>query len=254
MNNKLSREEEYALFVLYKERGNQKAKKELITKNMRYVWSIAWKYKNNPQLIPVKDLANEGAMGLIHAIETFDYKRGFRVLTYASNWVRSFINKTLKEKGSLIHLPSNKIEEIKKAKKNTIGNLSSEIKQLINISDKGIPFDSKLSTSGKSGSNLTYADIIPDKTNLTPDNSLDEKRLQDITGNLLNSLDVMERDIVELLMGIGTQKPCTIKNVSKMYGISLARVKQYRNQALRKMKNSADSNELKEKYKILEEL
>jgi len=244
--------EEYALFVLYKQTGNIKAKHEIIKRNLPYVWKVALKYVKNKK-IETKELVNEGVIGLIRAIDLFDHNRGLHFLTYAGGWIKSYIINYIKEKTSLIHLPHNKYEEIRKEKKKLQNGqkTSSEILELINIVKDGVPFDKQISFKN----NLTYCDIIKDDNIPEPDKNLEQKRLNGMFHHLISLLnDDMEKNILNLLYGENKQKKYTIKDISKMYDISPMRVKQYKNQAVRKIKSFSDMNELKEKYEMIKDL
>ena len=160
----LSREEEQILFKRAKE-GDRIARKKLISANMRFVLKVAIQYRGCP--IPLPDLVSEGAMGLVRAIESFEYDRGLKFISYGVWWIKAYITRAINEQGNLIRLPANQHLRVRKAlhEQSRGKEINEEIRELIQIGQRGVSFDSPL----KADSKATYAEVLPDTAASNPE-------------------------------------------------------------------------------------
>ena len=153
----LTREEEQILFQKAKE-GDKIARQKLISANMRFVLKVAIQYRGCP--IPLPDLVSEGAMGLVRAIESFEHTRGLKFISYGVWWIKAYITRAINEQGNLIRLPANQHLRVRKAlhEQSRGKEISEDIRELIQIGQRGVSFDSPL----KADSKATYGEVLAD--------------------------------------------------------------------------------------------
>jgi len=228
----LTREEEYQLFVLAA-KGNRKAKDRLVAANMRFVLKVAVQYRGCS--IPLSDLVNEGAMGLLRAIESYDYSRGLKFITYAVWWVKAYITRAINERGSLVRLPANQHLRLRKAirERGHGKEMDEEMQTLLQIGDGHVSLDAPL----ESGSKLTFGDVLSDERLENPDGGLEGQNLEDFASKLLARLPEREAKVVAGLYGIGMDMPRTVREVGHGMHVSRERVRQLRDQGIRRIRN-----------------
>jgi len=239
----LERKEEHELFTLCR-KGNKRAKKILIEANMRFVLKVSLQYRGCP--IPLPDLVSEGAMGLIRAIDSFDHTRGLKFISYAVWWIKAFITRAINEQGSMIRLPANQHLRVRKAlKEKNSGGLSDDIKELINLGEKGISFDSPL----KSDSTATYSEVLADDSALNPESQIELHSTCDFVKDLMSNLPEREAQVLKGLYGINHEAPQTLREIGESMNVSHERVRQLRDQAFRRIRRGRNRQSLKEKYR-----
>jgi RNA polymerase primary sigma factor len=228
----LSRAEEYQLFVLAGQ-GNRKAKDRLVAANMRFVLKVAQQYRGCS--LPLADLVNEGAMGLLRAIESFDHSRGLKFITYAVWWVKAYITRAINERGSLVRLPANQHLRLRKAirERGHGKEMDEELQTLQQIGDGAVSLDAPLET----GSKLTFGDVLSDERLENPDGGLEGHNLQEFARKLLDRLPEREAQVVAGLYGIGMDAPRTVREVGHGMHVSRERVRQLRDQGVRRIRN-----------------
>lgn len=239
----IMREEEQRLFHLAA-KGNVKAREKLIKVNMRFVLKVAIQYRSCP--IPLPDLVSEGAMGLVRAIESFDYSRGLKFISYAVWWIKAYITRAINEQGNLIRLPANQhlrvrkaLQEARKGKE-----LTEDIRELIQIGQRGISFDSPL----KSDSKATYSEVLADKHAANPEADTEIQNVEELARALLSQLPDREAKVLAGIFGINQEAPQTLREVGESMNISHERVRQLRDQALRRIRKYNSREYLQEKY------
>ena len=239
----LEREEEQELFRLCFD-GDKRARAKLLSSNMRFVLKVALQYRGCP--IPLPDLVSEGAMGLVRAVESFDHTRGLKFISYAVWWIKAYITRAINEQGSLIRLPANQHLRVRKAlKDNALGTaLSDEIQELIRLGERGGSFDSPL----KEGSKTTFSEVLADKKAERPDKNAEITGVEGFTRELLDELPNRESKVLKGLYGVGFEEPQTLREVGESLDISHERVRQLRDQALRRLRKSKYRETLKEKF------
>lgn len=228
--------------------GNRAARERLIAGNMRFVVKVALEYRACP--MPLSDLISEGALGLIHAVETFDPGRGVKFISYAVWWVRSHITKALSEKGYLIRLPANQYFRLRKAQQaEKSGRMEDEDLRIIRQLSQGC---SSL-FAPHPGTGRAWADTLPDPT--APDPALQAQLSsgKGLVDRILAHLPEREHRILRRTYGLGNENPATLKEVGRDLNLSSERVRQLRGIALRRIRTDPVYAPLRERYACLEE-
>ena len=242
--NPISRKEEQELFNLCRA-GNKNARTKLLSANMRFVLKVALQYRGCPISLP--DLVSEGAMGLVRAIESFDHTRGLKFISYAVWWIKAYITRAINEQGSLIRLPANQHLKVRKALKESAMEgeaLSDEIRELIRLGERGGSFEAPI----KEGSKTTFSEVLADTKVEQPDKNAEVSNLENFIQRLLTDLPDREARVLKGLYGIGFEVPQTLREVGESLDISHERVRQLRDQALKRLKKSKHKGVLREKF------
>lgn len=241
--NPITKKDEQELFRLCRA-GNAAARAKLLSVNMRFVLKVALQYRGCP--IPLPDLVSEGAMGLVRAIESFDHTRGLKFISYAVWWIKAYITRAINEQGSLIRLPANQHLRVRKAlKENANGEaLNDEIRELIRLGERGVSFEAPLNE----GSKTTFSEVLADKRAGRPDRNTEITEVERFTRDLLAELPEREAKVLKGLYGIGFEAPQTLREVGENLNISHERVRQLRDQALKRLKKSKFKSLLREKF------
>ena len=196
--------------------------------------------------MPLPDLINEGAMGLMRAAESFDPSRGLKFISYSVWWIKAYITRAINEKGSLIRLPANRHLEVRKAIKESIRTnkaLDDEIKELIYLGEKGNSIDAPL----KDDSQITFSEILADEITERPDMKTEASLVEDFTRELLAELPEREAKILKGLYGIDSEVTQSLREMAENLDLSHERVRQLREQALWRLRKGRFKNILKEK-------
>lgn len=231
--------------------GDEMARQLLINSNLKLVIKIAFAYKN--QGMPVMDLIQEGNLGLIRAVEKFDYNREVRFCTYASWWIKQAVTRALVNKKRAIRLPHRKEEAIRKIQ-GVIDAYQSDYKNMPSLSEiaeeTGLCEDvvvGLLEISGQTVSldceinenNSTLMDVIEDRRSI-PEEELIKKSIIEDTERFLNSLKDREKNVIKYRYSLHNGEKFTLKEVSQVMGISPETVRQIEIRALNKLREQAD--------------
>ncbi len=229
----------------------KKSKEELIKANLRLIISIARKY--SPKGIFLSDLIQEGNIGLIKAVEKFDYRKGFKFSTYATWWIRQSITRYLAENTRTIRVPIHIIETIYKISKiistkfyqeygrePTLDELAKETNLSIdrlNYIFKVMKQPISLETTVGEDEESSLKDFIEDQSSVKPEEKTFNLALSEKVRELLKILSPREEKIIRLRFGIGEREPCTLEEVGNKFGVTKERIRQIETMALRKLKH-----------------
>jgi RNA polymerase primary sigma factor len=236
--------------------GDQDALEKLVSANLRFVVSVAKQYQN--QGINLTDLINEGNVGLIKAASRFDETRGFKFISYAVWWIRQSIMQAISEQSRMIRLPLNKtgaLNKIRKAQDVLEQQLErlptiAEIASIVEISEQEISL-----TQSSSGRHIstdallpgqeesTMLDVLHDPEGEKPDDSLMLDSLRIEVARALSSLTEREKDVVTRYYGIGAQA-LSLDEIGEKFDLTRERVRQIKEKAIRKLRNSSRNKNL----------
>jgi RNA polymerase primary sigma factor len=239
-----------------KDEGDEAAKRRLIEANLRLVMSITRNYTKAG--VPLLDLIQEGNLGLIRAVEKFDYRMGFKLSTYATWWIRQAVTRALADQGRTIRLPVHVAEQVRRVMRArrilgqklnrdpTIDELAGEsgfpakrVEELLELVEDPV----SLETPVGDGESL-YADLIEDVHSDQPDETTAKRLRTAELAEALQHLNPRMRRVLALRFGLEDGKPQTLEEVGSVLGITRERVRQLEARALRELRAVAPDLEL----------
>lgn len=252
----LSVEEEVELAQRIR-RGDHEALERLTKANLRFVVSVAKQYQN--QGLSLADLINEGNLGLIKAAEKFDETRGFKFISYAVWWIRQSILQAIAEQSRIVRLPLNQVGSVNKINRelhrfeqenerrpsvNEIADRvdipEDKIKEVLKVPNRHTSIDAPFSESDES----SLLDILPNDDSPMADNELVAESLRNEITRTLQVLNDRERHIIEAFFGIN-QPEMTLEEIGEKFGLTRERVRQIKEKAIRRLRNSTKNKLLK---------